>query len=306
MSDVLAHSEASIRNGSKSFAAAARLFSPPVRESVVMLYAWCRHLDDVVDGQEGGFASAGGQGTPGARLTHLEQETWRVFRGDPVDDPVFRAFAEVVRRHDIPESEAEDHLTGFAMDVAGQAYESFGDTLTYCYHVAGVVGLMMARVMGVTEPRTLDRACDLGIAFQLTNIARDIVDDAKAGRVYLPLEWLAAENIAWRDLTDRAVRPQLARLARRLVTEAEPYYRSAAVGVRALPFRSAWAIATALGVYRQIGVEVADRGSHAWDRRVSTGRLAKLRHAGVGAVRALKLPLRPRASREGLFARPLD
>ena len=124
---------------------------------------------------------------------------------------------------------------------------------------------------------TWDRATDLGLAFQLTNIARDIVEDAQIGRCYLPSTWLAEAGIARAELADPLHRPALAGLARRLVDMADPYYRSARRGLPALPLRSAWAVATARSVYREIGVQVREQGAHAWDARISTSRLDKLR-----------------------------
>lgn len=282
------HAEQSIAVGSKSFAAAAKLFDERTRRSAVMLYAWCRHCDDVIDGQQAGQDAV--SITPQEaqrRLALLQAQTHAVYAGVPASEPAFAAFAEVVREHDIPEHNALEHLAGFEMDVLDRRYHTQDDTLQYCYHVAGVVGLMMARVMGTHDPRTLDRACDLGLAFQLTNIARDIVEDARIGRCYLPAQWLEELNIPLQDLAAPEHRPAVAVLARRLVDLAEPYYASAQAGLAALPWRSAWAVATAAAVYRQIGVKVVAAGSHAWDTRVSTSKAEKLAAVSQGGWRAV-------------------
>lgn len=282
------HAEQSIAVGSKSFAAAAKLFDERTRRSAVMLYAWCRHCDDVIDGQQAGHDAV--SITPQEaqrRLALLQAQTHAVYAGVPASEPAFAAFAEVVREHDIPEHNALEHLAGFEMDVLDRRYHTQDDTLQYCYHVAGVVGLMMARVMGSHDPRTLDRACDLGLAFQLTNIARDIVEDARIGRCYLPAQWLEELNIPLQDLAAPEHRPAVAVLARRLVDLAEPYYASAQAGLAALPWRSAWAVATAAAVYRQIGVKVVAAGSHAWDTRVSTSKAEKLAAVSQGWWRAV-------------------
>lgn len=285
---LLAHAEHTIAVGSKSFAAAARLFDPATRRSAVMLYAWCRHCDDVIDGQQLGFDTRPVDGEEHQRrLAQLYEQTRAAYTTAVPGSPAFAAFQEVARRHGIPQRDALDHLAGFAMDVQGQVYECFDDTLRYCYHVAGVVGLMMARVMGVQDEATLDRACDLGLAFQLTNIARDIVEDAQAGRCYLPREWLHALNIAPAQVAAAAHREALASLAQRLVAAAEPYYLSAGAGLAELPLRSAWAVATARNVYRHIGVRVAQLGAQAWDTRVSTSKADKLRCVLQGGVSAL-------------------
>lgn len=304
MSDVLLeHASRSIAAGSKSFAAAARLFDAPTRRSTVLLYAWCRHCDDVVDGQSHGF----GNGLPGAdqsRLARLEEATLRIYAGGPPASPAFAALQEVVRRHGIPERYPLDHLAGFRMDVEGRRYHSFADTLDYCYHVAGVIGVMMALIMGVRDEDTLDRACDLGLAFQLTNIARDILDDHAIGRLYLPAQWLDEAGVPLEALSAPRHRPALARLARRLVNAAEPYYASALGGLAALPPRSAWAVATARAVYRQIGIRVRAAGPAAWDSRLSTDRTDKLRLALFGGVQTLVLRLgRPSPRPAGLWTR---
>ncbi|HKJ61756.1 MAG TPA: squalene/phytoene synthase family protein, partial [Hyphomicrobiales bacterium] len=110
------------------------------------------------------------------------------------NEPVFGALARVVSECKIPEQNLMEHLEGFAMDVEERHYGTLEDTLSYCYHVAGVVGVMMAMIMGVRDSETLDRASDLGIAFQITNIARDVMDDVALGRVYLPAQWLREEG----------------------------------------------------------------------------------------------------------------
>lgn len=286
--DILKAADEAIRAGSKSFAAASRLFDRPTRESATLLYAWCRHCDDVVDDQQLGFRNRRGAATtPAERLAGLEEATADAMRGGPLAGPAFAALAEVVRRHALPAELPLAHLRGFRMDVDGRSFGTLDDTLDYSWHVAGVVGIMMARIMGVRDAATLDRACDLGLAFQLTNIARDIVEDAGAGRLYLPADWLADAGIAPEEVADPARRERLAAVAARLVDAAEPLYESAAIGIAALPTRAAWAIATARGVYRQIGLEVKARGPRAWDRRVSTSRAAKLRHVAVGGFTAL-------------------
>jgi len=301
---LLQHATETINVGSKSFAAAARLFDPATRRSVLMLYAWCRHCDDVVDGQELGFNTAV-RPDAARELALLREQTQLAYAGATMSDPAFAAFQEVALRHAIPPAFAYDHLAGFAMDVADARYATIDDTLRYCYHVAGVVGLMMASIMGVHEPRVLDRACDLGLAFQLTNIARDIVEDAGMGRCYLPAQWLREAGIPPDEVALPRHRAALATVAARLVDHAEPYYASAAVGIAALPLRSAWAIATARYVYRQIGIEVKRRGAHAWDERVGTSKAAKLWLLTKGGGRALSSRLQTTPARpSGLWQRP--
>jgi phytoene synthase len=304
---LLDHATETIKVGSKSFAAAARLFDAPTRRSVLMLYAWCRHCDDVVDGQELGFSVTAPSHDPHAGLARLVEQTRRAYGGEKMPAPAFAAFQEVALRHAIAPRHAFDHLAGFGMDVDAVHYETFEDTLRYCYHVAGVVGLMMAQIMGAQDPQVLERACDLGLAFQLTNIARDIVDDARIARCYLPAQWLREAGIPQEELALPRHRVALAKVAARLVDRAEPYYDSALGGVAALPLRSAWAIATARRVYRQIGIAVKARGPRAWDERVGTSRATKLTLLAMGGVDALLSRLRPvRPRPDGLWQRPAD
>jgi len=303
---LLDHATTTIAVGSKSFAAAAKLFDKETRRGVLMLYAWCRHCDDVVDGQELGFnAAPRATHDAGAELAILQDQTRRAYAGEPMRDPAFAAFQEVALGQRIPPRFAYDHLAGFAMDVDGARYETIEDTLRYCYHVAGVVGLMMASIMGVEDDAVLDHACDLGLAFQLTNIARDIVEDAAVGRCYVPAAWLCEAGIPPDEVGLPRHRAALAGVAARLVDHAEPYYDSALGGIAALPVRSAWAIASARNVYRQIGVVVKRRGTHAWDERAGTSKAAKLLLLAKGGCEALFSRLkRPGKRPAGLWRRP--
>lgn len=311
MEAVIRFSHASMAKGSPSFAAAARLFPSTTRDSAAMLYAACRYCDDLIDGQHLGHYQECQDAIPDsldARLAHLETETRRALAGSPGEQPVFQALHHVVRRHKIPDDCVMDFIEGFRMDVAGQTYACFDDTLQYAYHVAGVVGVMMAMVMGVRDPQVLDRASDLGIGFQLTNIARDIVDDARMGRCYIPGTWLDEFGLSIDDLAALRQAESIAQIGQRLVDAAEPYYASALAGLPPLGFRNAWAIATATAVYRDIGIKVRALGRNAWDQRVSTSGSRKLVLAGVGGWKALSILLLSRLSpsppREGLWTRP--
>lgn len=308
MDDIVEFSRERIEKGSKSFAAAARLFDHETRGRAYMLYAWCRHCDDVIDEQELGFASGiTSSSTPSERLADLREKTLRATQGD-WDEPVFGALHRVVSECGIPEQHLMEHLDGFAMDVEGRQYETLEDTLSYCYHVAGVVGVMMAMLMGVKESETLDRASDLGIAFQITNITRDVMDDVALGRVYLPAEWLREEGLSEHDLANPANRDRIYAVTRRLLAVADQFYISARHGIASLPFRSAWAIAVARFVYRDIGRLVRERGPSAWDNRARVSGSRKL----FGVARSLATIARSHGhgrietvpSRTGLWTRP--
>ena len=305
---VVDNAQRCIATGSKSFAVASRLFETSTRESAMMLYAWCRYCDDLIDGQHLGHGQLEGSRQDGiGTLESLEYQTRLAIAGTPVNHPVFIGLAEVIERHEIPGYYPMEHLAGYRMDVENVTYTSLATTLAYCWRVAGVVGVMMGMVMGRRDAATLDRASDLGMAFQLTNIARDVVEDAAINRVYLPLEWLQAEGIqSAENILDAASRAALARVACRLVDAAEPYYHSAGRGISALPLRSAWSVATARGVYRNIGQNVKASGACAWDQRIQSSRAAKLWFVASGAAFALTAKVLPASARpSSLWTRPL-
>ena len=305
-SDLVRSSRETIRKGSRSFAAAAALFDPETRADAEMLYAWCRHCDDVIDGQELGHGMvAPDMASASQRLTALYAKTRAALAGEPTDDPDFAAFQRVALRRSIPERYAIELLDGFAMDVSARRYATLEDTLDYCWHVAGVVGVMMALVMGVRpdDLPTLRRAQDLGLAFQLTNIARDVMEDARNGRLYLPADWLAEAGVPEAEITASRHRAAVFGVTKRLLAVAEPYYVSALSGLAALPFRSAWAIAAARGVYRQIGVIVDARGARAWDTRASASGPMKAWLAIGGGWTALGSRGRPVRDRPSLWSK---
>ena len=308
MDEIVRHSRELIEKGSKSFAGAARLFSPKVRDDAYMLYAWCRHCDDVIDGQELGFvAQTVDTSSVDDRLANLKAKTIAAVDGN-ADDPVFIALSRVVAKHNMDLRYPLDLLDGFAMDARAHEYHSLEDTVLYSYHVAGVVGVMMAIVMGAKDTPTLNRACDLGIAFQLTNISRDVMEDAGNERCYLPSDWLEAEGVPAGVLPSSEHREAVSRVVARLLDEADGYYASARYGLAALPFRSAWAIAAALRIYREIGTRVRQRGAHAWDHRVVVPKSRKLSRLALGLADAVYARSLGRAAtppaRDGLWTKP--
>jgi phytoene synthase len=274
---IVATARESIVKGSRSFAAASRLFARPTRERAWLLYAWCRACDDLADGQVSGHGMRVLDDAP-ARLVRLRAMTEAALRGDWVGDPAFDALRIVATETGLPHHMAHDLIAGFQMDADDWRPTSEDDLIRYCYHVAGVVGCMMAVVMGVDpgDDATLDRACDLGIAFQLANIARDLGEDAGVGRCYLPTDWLSDHGLTTATLMDPANRPALAELGNRLATRAAAFEASARFGTPALDFRAAWAVLAAAGIYGAIGREVARRGAAAWNRRVTTSAWEKL------------------------------
>lgn len=274
---IVATARESIAKGSKSFAAASLLFDHKTREHAWLLYAWCRRCDDLADGQEFGH-DLSVVPDPAARLALIRRLTAVALAGETVGDPAFDALRIVAAETRLPHRFAYDLIEGFRLDLEEWGPRSEKDLYRYCYHVAGTVGCMMAIAMGVSpdDEDTLDRACDLGMAFQLSNIARDVEEDDRGGRCYLPEEWLVEMDMPPGQHMKPPFRPRLTVLARRLVDRAAAFEASARVGTRRLGLRSAWAVLAAAGIYGAIGREVVARGDHAWDHRAGTSTAAKI------------------------------
>ena len=276
---LVAEAERIIRHGSTSFRFASRLFDQPTRERAWLLYAWCRACDDLTDGQVLGHGAVP-PADPAARVALARTLTDRALAGAQTGERAFDALALVVEECAIPRRFIDDHLEGFALDAAGWRPGTQEDLLLYCYHVAGAVGCMMAVIMGIApdDEETLRHAADLGMAFQLANIARDIVEDDGVGRIYIPADWLAEKGIVPGTLGEPRHRADLAEFARRLAALAAPYEASARIGAERLPRRSRWAVLSAANIYGDISRKVIARGERAWDSRTVISKWAKLAH----------------------------
>lgn len=263
--DDLAACATAIRGGSRSFWCASLLLPPAYRRSAYALYAFCRMSDDVAD-------------APGAQarvIDELRDRLERVYAGAPRNHYCDRAFADVVAAHEIPEAAPAALIEGMAWDLDGRRYDTLEDLEGYAARVAGAVGVMMAMTMGARDSQALARAVDLGVAMQFTNIARDVGEDARMGRLYLPRDWVRAEGLdpdAFLGTPQPC--PEIARATLRLLDVAETLYTRAATGVRALPLGCRPAIHAARLIYREIGVAVRARSGDGISARavVSTQR----------------------------------
>lgn len=280
----------SIAQGSRSFAAASMLFDKHTRERAHLLYAWCRRCDDIADGQDHGGTLNLDQASARDRVEAIRILTHRALDGQPTADIAFDALGLVAAECRLSRELCDDVIDGFALDAKGWRPRTEGDLMRYCYHVAGAVGVLMARVMGVPsdEEETLDRACDLGLAFQLNNIARDIAEDDAAGRCYLPQEWLSEYDIPPGEHMKPQYRDKLVLMARRLVEMAQVHEAHARIGAGKLKFRQRWAVLAAANIYGAIGEEVVRQAELAWDHRVHTNALEKIGYA----IAALKETIR--------------
>ncbi len=269
--------KAAIRTGSLSFHAASRLLPGRVRDPALALYAFCRIADDAVD-----------EGADKTRaVLALRDRLELVYAGRPRDAAPDRAFAAVVDQFQMPRALPEALLEGLAWDAVGRQYDDLAGVRAYSARVASAVGAMMAVLMGVRDADALARACDLGLAMQLTNIARDVGEDARAGRLYLPREWLAEEGIdPARFLARPAPLPGIRRLTARLLAEADRHYLRAGAGVAALPLACRPGIFAAAQIYAGIGTRIRANGNDSVTRRATTGKLRKVGWLALALTRS--------------------
>ncbi|MEM1385922.1 MAG: phytoene/squalene synthase family protein, partial [Pseudomonadota bacterium] len=227
----------------------------------------CRLADDAVDEGDGDRLA----------VARLSRRLARVYAGRPADNPADRAFAEVVAEHRIPEAIPAALIEGLAWDAEGRRFRTLSDLHAYAARVAGTVGVMMTLLMGERRPAVLARACDLGVAMQLSNIARDVGEDARNGRVYLPLDWLAEAGVDPARLLARPEHsPALGHVVAQLLAAAEGHYARALAGIGGLPMDCRPAIMAARLLYREIGREVARADFDAVSRRAVVSKRRKL------------------------------
>jgi 15-cis-phytoene synthase len=245
---------AALRNGSKTFLAASMLLPRRVHEPACALYAFCRVADDAVDAPDHVDQRLGA-------VLRLRRRLDLAYAGTPMDHCADRALAVVVEKYGIPRALFDALLEGFEWDVGGRRYETLEDLHEYAARVAGTVGAMMALLMGVRSANGLARACDLGVAMQLSNIARDVGEDARMGRLYLPRAWLVEAGIdPDRWLERPAFTPALGMVVKRLLASADALYRRVDSGVACLPLSCRPGINAARFLYAEIGHEVERRG----------------------------------------------
>ena len=251
----LAACRVALRNGSKTFLAASWLLPRGVHEPASALYAFCRLADDAVDAQ-GGCPKGSFEA-----VERLRERLRMAYAGTPQNDPADRALAVVVARHHIPAALFEALLEGFEWDLQGRRYDALDELYDYGARVAGTVGAMMALLMGVRSAEGLARACDLGVAMQLSNIARDVGEDARMGRLYLPRDWMREAGLdpdAW--LAKPVFSPALGSVVQRVLDAADALYQRVDAGVARLPLACRPGINAARFMYAAIGHEVARRG----------------------------------------------
>lgn len=275
--------EALMEGGSKTFFAASRLLPGRVRGPAIALYAFCRVADDAIDFSTDRVSA----------LAALNERLRCIYAGQPMAYESDKALAAVVREFNLPLELVSALLEGFEWDAEGRRYENLEELQAYGARVAGSVGAMMAVIMRTRSEQALARACDLGVAMQLTNIARDVGEDARCGRLYLPLQWMREAGLepdAW--LQEPVFDSRIASVVARLLSAADDLYRRSEYGIGQLPRDCRPAIRAARLVYAEIGRELERAG------------LDSINHRAVVSGRR-KLALLARASGAALIA-PAD
>ena len=273
-----------MRGGSKSFFAASRLLPVRLRPPAIALYAFCRLADDAID--EGD--------DPVLAMADLKSRLAAIYAGRPGSEDADRALTIVVHRYGIPVGLLEALLDGFLWDSQGRRYENLADVEAYGARVAGTVGAMMSIIMGASTDTAIARASELGVAMQLTNIARDVGADARMGRLYIPRAWfreIGMDADAW--LANPVFDSRIAGFTQRLLLRADALYRRGEFGLAELPRDCRPAIQAARLVYAEIGKQLEREGLDSVNHRtvVSTARkLALLARAATAAVKAPAVP----------------
>jgi phytoene synthase len=270
-----------IANGSKSFYLASLFFTEETRDASWKLYRWCRSVDDRID-------LAPDRATALERLGEVREKTVQAMAASETTAPEFAGLKSICAQYAIPTEYPLELIAGLEMDVAGHKYENLNQVELYSYRVAGVVGLMVCYITGVSSPSAHRNAVDLGTAMQLTNISRDVKEDFALGRIYLPAQWLSEAGVDSARLMDLSQRDQVYAVVLRLLDRADELYASGYAGLRYLPFRAALAVSIAGSIYSAIGAKIRAAGPQALEKRTVVSLPQKLALVLSGTWRALR------------------
>ncbi len=275
-----AHCQSVTRDHAKSFYFCARFLPRAKRRAIYAVYALCRHVDDLVDGA----------GDRPERDTRSLLEDWRVRLRDAKtgDHPALVAWCDASRTFGIDASHAEELMEGVLMDLSIRRYETYEDLRLYCYRVASVVGLMTSRIFGYSDERALAHAAELGEAMQLTNICRDVGEDARLGRIYIPLDELDRFGVSEAAIVEGRVDRPFVELMRFQIERARRAYRTAEPGIDMLDPECRFTVRLSSRVYEQILDRIELNGYDVLTRRAFVPLHRKL--ATVPAVWLAALP----------------
>jgi phytoene synthase len=254
----------------KSFSFASRYLEPEERRSIAALYAFCRLADDFADEVD----------LPKDRIEQeldiLRDLSTRMAKGETISHPLFTAFGDTLNKYKIPVNYLHDLIEGVRMDINLTEVDTVKELDKYCYHVASVVGIMMCHVWRRIEPQTLERAADLGHAMQLTNILRDIDEDYKNGRIYIPAETRREFRVDMSDFLKREVSPNLKWLMKHEIARARGLYAKAEIGIQDLPPAAAFTVKVAGRVYGEIMTEIENMNYEVFKKRAVVPKWKKL------------------------------
>ncbi len=254
------------------------MFLPPLRRrAIIALYAFCREVDDEVD-------ECHDVSLAQTKLAWWRQEIGRVYDGAPTH-PVGEALRDVLQDFALPQEQLQEIVDGMEMDLTQTRYLDFKGLQLYCYRVASVVGLLAAEIFGYGDRRTLKYAHDLGMAFQLTNIIRDVGEDARRGRIYLPHEDLQRFNVPAKDILDARYSDAFRELMRFQAARAEQFYDQAMAHLPAEDRKAQRPGLAMAAIYRALLKEIAADGFQVLDRRTSLTPLRKVWLAGWAWMR---------------------
>ena len=273
-----------IKKGSHSFYAASRILPRKVRDSAIVLYSFCRIVDDAIDNSESKALS----------LKKLLARLEKVYLGKPENHASDKCFAELVRLYEMPKALPMALLEGMQWDAEGKKYKTLSELRAYCARVASTVGVMMCVLMRVREKDILARACDLGVAMQLTNIVRDIGEDAKNGRIYIPTDWMKEKNL---DIADFIKNPktskELGLIAKRLLKEAGRLYKRSESGLFGLPTSCQPGIYAARYIYEGIGGHIEAVQYDSINQRAKTSKSEKITLLAFSFLKTLSSKIAP-------------
>ncbi len=276
---------------SKTFYLGTLLMPEAKRRAIWAIYVWCRRTDELVDGPQAALT------TP-ETLDQWEEHLESIFAGHPIDDYDV-ALVDTLERFPIDIQPFKDMIAGQQMDLYRSRYETFDELNLYCYRVAGTVGLMSSAVLGVdnsTSKAPWDQHIDsynpvgeaiaLGIANQLTNILRDIGEDARRGRIYIPLEDMERFNYTEDDLFKGVVDDRWQELMRFQIQRARDYYTKAERGIRALSRDARWPVWSALMLYQKILNVIEHNHYDVFSQRAYVPKLPKMLSLPIAWLRA--------------------
>ena len=257
------------RKFAKTFYFASRLLPKPKRNAAYSVYALCRISDDAVDIPRGESTAQS--------LNHIEKEIASAYDNSELSDNVLIAFKETVTSYQIPRRYFDELLSGMRMDLEKTRYRNFAELYEYCYKVAGVVGLIMIKIFGYSDPEAKKHAESLGIAMQLTNILRDVREDYQRGRIYIPLEDMEKYGVSESDIASGKITENLKQLLEFQTLRARDYYSSSKAGIAMISDRQSRLVILAMNnIYSGILDDIEDNDYDVFSRRACVNSMRKI------------------------------